>query len=350
MKLNDVILDWFCLINTKGVGSKTFWALMRAHKTATNALRALESPFPKIEAEKLLKRMNCEIILANDEYFPKSLRRTGFCPPLLFFKGDKSILQKRKISIIGARNASINGKNMAKNLAINLSADFAIASGLARGIDTSAHIGSLSGEKAAIAILPFGFDNIYPKENQKLFEEITEKGIVISEVPYGRPVDHGMFQARNRIISLISEGIIVIEAAYKSGTMATASLALDFGCEVMVVPGSPTDPRNLGSNSLIKNGASLIQDHFDVLEILGHSDGAPQTSVQPENNSPSKQENSNDKESVLSLLSTNPVALDELSTHLKIDFNDLLSLISELEISGDVIRNSNNEIILNRKA
>ena len=350
MLLNDVILDWFCLINTKGIGPKTFWAMMRAYKTASESLKHVEDPFPKNKAEKLLRSMSCEIILANDELFPKSLRRSSSCPPLLFYRGDKSILAKRKIAIIGARNASIGGRSIAKSLASNLSNDdFAIVSGLAKGIDSSAHIGSLEGEKSAIAIVPFGFDNIYPKENQKLFEEIAEKGLVLSEIPYGKPVDQGMFQMRNRIISLIAEGIIVIEAAYKSGTMATASMALDFGCEIMVVPGSPADPRNLGSNSLIKNGADLIQDYQDVLEILGKS----QEPIQKEiiNNIPEKPTHNEpvQKGELLALLSETPVSFDELSAHLDMNVRDLLCLVSELEISGEICRYSNNEIVLNRK-
>ena len=346
MFLNDAILDWFCLINTKGIGPKTFWALMKAYKTASESLKHVENPFSKSMAEKVLKGMNCEVILANDQFFPKSLRRSVSCPPLLFFKGDKSILSKRKIAIIGARNASIAGRNIAKNLASNLSVDFAIVSGLAKGIDSAAHLGALEEDKAAIAIVPFGFDNIYPKENQKLFEEIAEKGLVLSEIHYGKPVDQGMFQARNRIISLIAEGMIVIEAAYKSGSMATASMALDFGCEIMVVPESPADPRNLGSNLLIKNGASLIQNSQDVLEILGRP-AKPTPIIQ---DIPQKTETQSvQKDEVLALLSETPVSLDELSAHLNLNLRDLLCLISELEISEKICRYPNNEIALNRK-
>lgn len=347
MVLNDTVLDWFCLINTKGVGAKTFWSLMNTYKTASEVLKHVENPFLKIEAEKRLKNMDCDVILADDEIFPKSLRRSNFCPPLLFYKGDKSILSRRMLAIIGARNASMNGQKIARNLASRLTCEFAIVSGLAKGIDTSAHIGSLvdppESEKSAIAIVPFGFDNIYPKENQRLFHEIAEKGLVLSEVPYGKPVDQGMFQARNRIISLISEGIIVIEAGYKSGTMATATMALEFGCEIMVVPGTPTDPRNLGSNSLIKNGANLIQNHFDVLEILGSRGASPQKyPVIKQSELPIQ----SSKTELLSLLSETPVSIDELSVRLSIGIQELLCLISELELSGDICRTPKNEIVL----
>ena len=165
MEINDTILDWFCLINTKGIGSKTFWGMLKIYKNASEALKHVENPFPKAEAEKRLKSMDCELILANDALFPRLLKRSSFCPPILFYKGDKAIIAKRKIAIIGARNSSINGQKIAKNLASNLVNEFTIVSGLAKGIDSSAHKGSLEGSKSAIAVVPFGFDNIYPKES-----------------------------------------------------------------------------------------------------------------------------------------------------------------------------------------
>ncbi len=352
MLLSEVILDWFCLINTKGVGPKTFWAMMRSYKSAKESLKYVENPYSKKQAEKILKSMNCEAILANDDMFPRFLRRSCFCPPILFFKGNKSILSKRKIAIIGARNASIGGRSIAKNLASNLSNEFAIVSGLARGIDTSSHIGSLENlnNKSAIAVLPFGFDNIYPKENQKLFQEIAENGLVLTEVSNGHASDQGMFQARNRIISLISEAVIVIEAAYKSGTIATAKLALDFGCEVMVVPGSPVDPRNLGSNSLIKNGATLIQNHFDVLEAMGENQQQNQLEISQIEQKASENTDTNDiRQKILALLSETPTSLEEISVHININIRELLCLVSELEISGEIIKYSNNEIVLSGK-
>ncbi|MDR1390927.1 MAG: DNA-processing protein DprA [Holosporales bacterium] len=345
--LNDVVIDWFCLINSKGIGPKTFWAMMRSYKSAKESLKHTPTPYPKKEAEKVLKSLSCEIILANDGDFPKSLRRSSSCPPILFFKGDKSILSKRKIAIIGARNASINGKTIAKNLAANLSKEFAIVSGLARGIDTSAHLGSLEdiNDKASIAVLPFGFSNIYPKENKYLFEKIAENGLVLTENPLGSLVEQGMFHSRNRIITLLSEAVIVVEAAAKSGTMATAKLALDFGCEVLVVPGSPIDPRNFGSNLLIKNGAILIQNYFDVLDSLG----VQEIKIEPKEADTKEKSDILDKsEEILSLLSEAPVTLDELASHTNIDMRSLLCIISDLEISGKIVKCSTNEIVLTR--
>ena len=346
MILNDLILDWFCLMNTRGVGIRTFWSMIELYKTAYEALKHVDNPFPRAEAEKILKRNECEIILANDKFFPQMLKSSDFCPPILYYKGDKTILTKRKIAIIGARNSSLNAQKIARNFASNLANNFAIVSGLARGIDTSAHIGSMVVEKSSIAVVPFGFDNIYPKENTKLFHEISETGLVLSAVPIGKSIDQGMFHARNRIIALMIEGLIVIEAAYKSGTMATATMALDCGCEIMVVPGTPSDPRNLGSNSLIKNGAHLIQNHFDVLEILEIDNNIKQLELPIHKDKTDTVSTKNNE--FLSLLSEVPVSIDELSVRLNMDIQDLLCLISEMEIAGRICRTVNNEIILNK--
>ncbi|MDR2667171.1 MAG: DNA-processing protein DprA [Holosporales bacterium] len=344
--IDDVILDWFCLINSKGIGPKTFWALMRSYKSARESLKHVTEPFPKNKAEKILHSMNCGVILANDEMFPKLLRRSCFCPPILFYKGDKSLLLKRKIAIIGARNASISGKSVARRLASSLSNDFAIVSGLAKGIDSAAHLGSLEypENKSSIAILPFGLDNIYPKENLNIFNKIASHGLVLTEVSHGNKNEQGMFAARNRIVALISECVIVIEAGAKSGTMATAKLALDLGCEVLVVPGSPIDPRNFGSNLLIKNGAGLIQSYTDVLDVLNFHREREQ---EPMSCNITEKPNLHDQHTkILSMLSETPISLDELAMHSNMNMATLLRIVSELEITGKIEKHETNAIVL----
>ncbi len=344
--IDSKVIDWFCLINSKGIGPKTFWNLLQKFKTANTALKQIQNPYPRKEAEKILKSLKYEIILASDENFPKLLKRSSSCPPMLYFKGNKDLFSKRKIAIIGARNASITGKSIAKNLASNLSFEFCIVSGLAKGIDTSAHLGSLE-NKSAIAVLPFGLDNIYPKENLKLYEEISKNGLVISEIPPGiNSYEQGMFYARNRIITLLSDAVIVIEAAEKSGTMATAKMALDFGCEIFVVPGSPADPRNIGSNNLIKNGAILIQDYTDVLEHLGRFEKVVKINKFSDNEQVENYNIDDKKEKILSLLSEVPVDFDQLAVHSGIDIKNLLYIISELEMEDRIERYSTNEIAL----
>jgi DNA processing protein len=321
--------------------------MMRSYQTAKESLKYVVEPFSRNKAEKLLRAANCGIILANESDFPASLKRSCHCPPLLFYKGNRSLLKKRKIAIVGARNASISGMSIAKNMASKLSDRFAIVSGLARGIDASAHLGSLENpeHEAAIAVLPTGINRIYPKENIGIYNRIAQCGLLITEVPPDSGPDVGMFQARNRIISLLAEGMIIIEAAAKSGTLATARAALDVGCEIMVVPGSPVDPRSYGSNLLIKNGATLVQNYVDVLEVLQFEDKKEQLEMVTQDTvNDDIGDNINSK--ILSLLSAKAVSLDELACHINISVPRLLCIISELEITGKVVKHSTNEVSL----
>jgi DNA processing protein len=181
-----------------------------------------------------------------------------------------------------------------------------------------------------------------------IYEQIVKRGLVLTEVTPGFDPIQGMFQARNRIIALLVEGIVVIEAAAKSGTLATAKVALDLGCEVMAVPGSPADPRSFGSNWLIKNGAILVQNHIDVLEALGFKEKFDVDTEQSTlNDSSTSEYDSHDiSKKVLSLLSTKSVSIDEISGYINIDISKLLCIISELEISGKIIKHTTNEISL----
>lgn len=351
--MHQTIVDWFCLINSPKIGPKTFWSLLRGYGTAEESLKHIQNRFPQKEAEKILGSFKGKIIIASDNNFPKELRRSTSCPPMLFYYGNENLLKNTKIAIIGARNSSLNGKSMAYQISRDLSNYFTIVSGLARGIDTSAHLGALKNNMNTIAILPFSFNNVYPKENQKLFDQIKEWGLVITEVPPHKNPDQGMFHARNRIISLLSRGMIVIEAALKSGSLATAKIALDIGTEVMAVPGSPTDPRSRGCNLLIKNGAPLIESYLDVLDII-----KPDINNNIDNNSQLKFENNeiecsisdsiDIKEKILSLLSDSPTPIDIIQMTLNIPMKDLLYYISELEIMGAITKCSTNEIVLRK--
>lgn len=341
------ILVWFCLINSPQVGPKTFWEMLKKYHTAEKALQYVQNPFPKKEAEKILKTFNGYVLLATDTIFPKELKRDPSCPPMLFARGDLKVLQYQKIAIIGARNASLAGKAIAANLGEALSDYYAIVSGLATGIDTSAHLGALKNRKCRpIAVMPFSLDNIYPKENKDLFERIVKNGLVITEVPPHRNPDQGMFHARNRIVANLSSGIIVIEAALKSGTISTAKLALDLGVDVMAVPGCPADPRARGCNYLIKNGAPLIESYTDVLEnmnteitTLKEETILKYTVHNPENTL---------NQDILDMLSADiPTNIESIAEHLNMKVSNVLCNISELEMSGKIKRYSTNEVILN---
>ncbi|MDR1488317.1 MAG: DNA-processing protein DprA [Holosporales bacterium] len=342
---DKVIVDWFCLINSRGIGPKTFWSLLRMYKTAEEALFRVPEQFPRAKAEKILKAFDGNIIIATDDYFPKELRRSTLCPPMLFLRGNKELLKSQKIAIIGARNASANGRSISSRFGENLSNYLTVVSGMANGIDTGAHLGALQGSGNTIAIVPFSLENVYPKENLNLFKRISKNGLLVTEVPPHKTPDQGMFSARNRIIALMSVGIVVIEASLKSGTMSTAKIALDFGTEVMAVPGSPSDPRSSGCNNLIKNGAPLVENYTDVLEIIGYKSEIKNEKIALNDNCSFPNSRSGD---IMSLLSVDsPTNLELIAKSLNMDMQELLYNISELEILGKIHKCSSNEVVLN---
>jgi DNA processing protein len=363
--MNKTTIDWFRLLNSKGVGHSTFWALIRRYGTASEALRNIPEPFSLTEAEDKISKFDGNIVVAAEKSFPPELRNNCYCPPILFYKGNLELLKNRKIAIVGARNASVNGLTFAAGLAKRLSEYFTIVSGLARGIDMKVHSSSLKSEKSTVAVLPFGVNVIYPQESEKLYKEICKNGLVISEVVPDKAPDQGMIHSRNRLIAAISEGVVIVEAASKSGTMFTAQVALDMGVDVMAVPGSPLDPRCSGSNFLIKNGAPLIENYIDVIDILGinkKSDwtsrynggfskqmnfpyGPPKISTQQKASSQQETEDEN-LNRVISAISYSPVSIELIARTLSIDIKELLGIVSELEFRNIISRNFNNEIFL----
>ncbi len=275
-------VDWLRLIRTRNVGPATFASLITQFGTATRAIEALPdlarrgggrgaiSIAGKAEAEAELAaaaRLGARYIASCEPDFPPALAASDAPPPLLCVKGAVHLLQRPTIAIVGARNASAAGIRIARELAHALGGhELLIASGLARGIDTAAHNGAL--ESGTAAVLAGGIDVIYPPQNEELHNRIGEIGVLVCELPPGAQPQARHFPQRNRIISGISLGVIVIEAAHQSGSLITARYAGEQGREVFVVPGSPLDPRSRGGNALIRQGATLVQAAEDVLEAL----------------------------------------------------------------------------------
>ncbi|MBQ9440832.1 MAG: DNA-protecting protein DprA [Alphaproteobacteria bacterium] len=355
--LDSNTLDWIKLSNIHGIGNKKFWSLIRYYKTASEALKHVSldgnnKVFNDIFIEKFLHDYKCKTNLLTYNNFPyKSTYFETYCPPVLYYRGNVNILNdKPRIAIIGARNSSISGKTIASIMAENLAPHFIITSGMAHGIDTSALKAALNKGHPVLAILPFGFDNIYPKDNTKLFEKIAENGLVITSVFPNKTPDPGMFHARNRLLVLLSKGVVVIEAAVKSGTMSTANLALDFGIEVMVVPGSPLDHRYYGSNLLIKNGAPLVQNAQDVIDIIGGNKMVNNTlNISTEDidtDIVDKSHSTNISDIILSKLSTVPTTIDELVIETKFTVPKILAAVSELVLEGKVIRTPSNSLVI----
>ena len=340
----DIIIDWIQLYTTKNIGLKSFWTLINFYKSAKEALKHVQYLADRKDAEKIYKNSKGNILIAIDDRYPKQLKNYVLPPPILYYNGNCELLNDNLVSIIGARNASITGRSIAQKFAEQLSNYYTVVSGMARGIDTAV-LNSAVKDSCAIAVLPFGLDNIYPQENTKLFNTICKNGLAITEVPPERNPDQGMFLARNKLMVMLSRGVVVIEAAIKSGTMNTANLALNMGCEVMVVPGSPLDPRSFGSNLLIKNGATLVQTAQDVLDTIGteikqHS--IVNTSMSCDNkNNISKEINL-----ILTQLSSIPISIDVLACTTGIKIPEMLSIISQLELAGKIAKTTNNEIVL----
>ncbi len=275
-------LAWIRLLRSHRVGPTTFRRLLREHGSPDAALKVLPAiaraaglrtyrPCSERQAREELRagrRAGARPISIADPLYPAALAEMADAPPLLWARGTPGLLQRPLLALVGARNASSLGIRMARRLAAELAeAGFVVVSGLARGIDTAAHLGALDG--GTIALMAGGIDVFYPAENAALGEDIGRRGLLLSEQPPGlRPIARH-FPQRNRIIAGLCRGIVVIEAAARSGSLITARMALDLGREVMAVPGHPFDGRAGGCNMLIRDGATLVRNATDVLAALG---------------------------------------------------------------------------------
>lgn len=218
---------------------------------------------------KDIRNEGVQILCLEDEGYPKLLKQIYDPPIVLYLKGDISLLDKIPIAVVGCRKASFNGLGLSARIAEALSLrDICVVSGLARGIDTAAHKGALRGSGATIAVLGSGLKCVYPKENKYLFNEISRHGIVMSEFPLTTAPHKGNFPRRNRIISGLSLGVVVVEAAQRSGSLITANMALSQNREVFAMPGAANSVNAKGTNKLIKEGAKLVENVEDIIEEL----------------------------------------------------------------------------------
>jgi DNA processing protein len=273
-------LDWLRLIRSEGVGPRTFQSLLNRCGSAADALQAL----PEIareagrairicrvdEAEREiagLGRLGARLVALGEAAYPAPLRAIDSAPPLLAVLGDATVLSRPCVAIVGSRNASAAGLKFTAQLARDLGeAGFVVTSGLARGIDTAAHEASLSG--GTIAVMAGGLDEVYPPQNDGLLRRLVGSGAAVSEMPLGWAPRGRDFPRRNRLVSGLSLGVVVVEAARKSGSLITARFANEQGRQVFAVPGSPLDPRAEGGNHLIREGATLCAEAAHVVEAL----------------------------------------------------------------------------------
>lgn len=287
----DEKLSWFVLSQIPGIGVSRFWQL---HKHVGHPSTILQSDITQLssvcrlnkpimtgfsEKEKIvesclnelesLHALGGRMLVYEDETYPRILREMNDPPPVLFVQGDTAAFSSASIAIVGSRAATVYGKNVSYSFGKKLGEhNITVISGLALGIDTEAHRGALHGGGKTIAVLGCGLDVIYPSQNKKLHREIVENGAVVSEYPLGTKPDAFRFPARNRIIAGLSRGVMVVEAARKSGSLITAQLALDCGREIYAVPGQINSYKSEGTHWLLQQGAKLVQTEEDILEDL----------------------------------------------------------------------------------
>ncbi len=281
-------LDWLRLLRSRRVGPATFFRLLSEHGSAAAALEALPAlarsagvagyetcPRGVVAAEtRAAHAAGARLIAAGSADYPTTLADIADAPPLLWALGDRTLLSRPMVALVGARNASSLGIRMARTLARDLSAaGFVVVSGLARGIDAAAHAAALDG--GTVAVMAGGVDTIYPAENAALAADIASRGLCLSEQPMGLQPQARHFPRRNRLVSGLARAVVVVEAAAKSGSLITARMALDQGREVLAVPGHPFDARASGCNILIRDGATLVRGASDVIEALSQAVSAP---------------------------------------------------------------------------
>ena len=353
--------DWLRLMRSENVGPATFWKLLDHFGTAKKALAAIPDMAhqggktkhirictdPEIDTEfHQARKLGAKFIFACEDLYPSSLKAIIPPPPVICVRGNLDVLFQQLIAIVGARNASASGRKLAKDLANDLgNAGLVVVSGLARGIDTAAHQGAL--DTGTIAVLAGGVDCVYPPENKDLYGAISTKGLVVSEQPIKYVAQGRDFPKRNRIVSGLSLGVIIVEAGLRSGSLITANFAADQGREVYAVPGSPLDPRAKGPNRLIRDGATLIETAEHVLQALTpiatlrHPQHKPlEPSAPDENGLPPADETelSVARRKLTALLGPTPTPIDDLIRMGEATPAAVHHILLELELAGRLER------------
>lgn len=339
--------DWLRLARAESIGSVAFVELMGRFGDAGTVLAALPElarrsgrarslDIPSVEdADRELgagDRIGAKLICACEPHYPYLLAGLDCPPPILWTLGDVALMTPMAVAIVGARIASAAGQSFAGKLARDLGeAGFTVVSGMARGIDGAAHAAALP--TGTVAVLGGGVDEVYPREHADLHRAIAEKGCIVSESPIGYRAQARDFPRRNRIISGLSQGVIVVEAEMRSGSLITARLAGEQGRDVFAVPGSPLDPRAAGCNDLIRQGAALCAGAEDVTRVLGDQRGVRDPGS--DRYQPFAGEVSDDlRERLAQLLSPTPVARDELVRITGAKAPEVYAALVELTLAG----------------
>ncbi|MFH5926717.1 DNA-processing protein DprA [Roseomonas xinghualingensis] len=339
------------LARTEGIGPQTFRRLMARHGNAAQALRAaaadpdrrfaLADPGAVEREHEAVLAMGGIWLHIGTPAYPPLLALLDDAPPVLAALGNAALLPSRQVALVGARNASAGGRRIAEDMAEALAeAGVTVTSGLARGIDTAAHLGALRCGRT-IAVIPGGLDVAYPPENRDLQDRIADHGLLLAEAPLGTAPLARHFPKRNRIVAGLSLGIVVVEAAPRSGTLITARLGAEAGREIYAVPGSPLDPRCQGSNDLLRHGAHFCEGAADILATLPvTAEAVPLFTPRPSRararaptHAPVAREESR-ASGLLALIGPTPVAVDEVLRRCHLSAPDARAALLELELAG----------------
>ncbi|MDP6705046.1 MAG: DNA-processing protein DprA [Alphaproteobacteria bacterium] len=356
--------DWLRLIRSENVGPIGFFQLLERFGTAAAAIEALPelarrggrrrlrlATLAEVEQElAAVEAAGAGLIAFSEPGYPPLLREIADPPPLISVLGHPALLGRETVAVVGARNASASGQRFARQLAAEIAAaGLNVVSGMARGTDAAAHAGALA--HGTIAVLAGGVDVIYPPENEALYHDIVAGGAVISEMPVGTKATARHFPRRNRLISGLALGVVVVEAAPRSGSLITARLAAEQGREVFAVPGSPLDPRARGANGLIRQGAQLTESAADVIDAVqrmrerrieeprGAAYGGRPTP-------PAEAELDQGRQALVRLLGPTPVEVDELIRQSELTPPVVITILLELDLAGRLDRHPGNRVSL----
>ncbi len=373
--------DRFRLARTEGVGPITYRRLLRRYGSAAAALDALpglaraggrdkppHSPQPGTVAREIdrLAKMGAHLRFVDTGAYPKLLALLEDAPPVIAVQGRADLLDQRAVALVGGRNASANGQRMAETLAAELTgAGLVVVSGMARGVDAAAHAGALASGRT-VAVIAGGLDCPYPPEHTDLQRRIAEAGAVVAEAPLGTTPQSRHFPRRNRIIAGLVLGVVVVEAAQRSGSLITARLAQEAGRELFAVPGSPLDPRARGANDMLRQGAHLTERAADVLDNLPDhpsregisrsplfARGVPPGLAAPESfpdqpdfapfsDAPGEEA----RMQVIELLESSPTPVDDLVRRCQFSAAAVMATLLELELAGRVETLPGNRVAL----
>ena len=354
-------IDWLRLIRCDNVGPRTFRSLVNHFGSARTALERLPDLARRGGATRpgricgeedaraelaACHRLGVSLIAPGEDGYPPRLSELDDAPPLLGVRGIRDALMRPIIAIVGSRNASGAGLKFAGTLARDLGeAGFVIASGLARGIDQAAHRASVA--TGTVAVLAGGHDRVYPPEHEDLLTEIVDSGgAAISEMPLGHAPRARDFPRRNRLISGVALGVVVVEAAHRSGSLITARIAAEQGREVFAVPGSPLDPRAAGTNDLIKQGATLTTEASDVINAVEPIMGRPIALREPDDEPLAAEPDASDRARIIALLGPTPILLDDLIRMAGTTPAIVRTVLLELELAGRLERHGGGMVSL----